>query len=308
MDSGLRTRGAGPFIRLVVGVIALLSGSAGIAAEGKRLASALAAGGFEQIALRRTADNRFYLSGRLDGQRRSFLVDTGWSHTTINRLGETGSTIRAGFTLGRVAFTNQIVRQERVMMGGKPAPFDVVLGLDFLRRHFALLDCGTGQLFTRREAPTAEKSEQIAITLKRAGYLAVELRYYERLAITCPASIAGHSFELLVDSGAAWSCLDWRQAETWGLKPQPSTTRLSGAGNTGNRGLAVAPVKSLRLGEMEISRQTIGLLDLADWGLAQEGKTLSEVKGLLGGEILGAYSAVIDCGGLKLWLKPRPRK
>jgi predicted aspartyl protease len=285
-----------------------MSASAGTAAEGKNLASALVAADFEQIALRRTADNRFYLSGRLDGQRRSFLVDTGWSHTTVNRSGETGSTIRAGFTLGRVAFTNQIVRQERVMMGGKPAPFDVVLGLDFLRRHFAVLDCGTGRLFTRREALTADESQRIAATMRRAGYLTVELRYYEKLAITCPASIAGHSFELLVDSGAAWTCLDWQQAETWGLKPQPSTTRLSGAGNTGNRGLAVVPVNSLRLGEMEISRQTIGLLDLADWGLAQEGKALGEVKGLLGGEIFGAYSAVIDCDGLKLWIKPQARR
>jgi hypothetical protein len=144
--------------------------------------------------------------------------------------------------------------------------------------------------------------------MRRAGFQAVELRLHENLAITCPASIAGHSFELLVDSGAAWSCLDWQHAETWGLKPQPSTTRLSGAGNTGNRGLAVASLKSLHLGEMEISRQTIGLLDLADWGLAQEGKALGEVKGLLGGEIFGAYSAVIDCDGLKLWIKPQARR
>jgi len=299
---------SGQFRRILLGTAMLLSGSAGIAAERISLASTLAASGFEQITLRRTADNRFYRSGRLDGQRRSFLVDTGWSHTTVNRANGTEATTRAGFELGGVTFTNQILRQERMMMGGKPAPFDVVLGLNFLRRHFAVLDCGTGRLFTRREALTAGESQIIAATMKRAGYLAVELRHYENLAITCPVSMAGHAFELLVDSGAAWTCLDGGQAEAWGLKPQPSTTRLDGAGDTGNRGLAVATVKSLRLGEMEISRQTIGLLDLADWGLAQEGKALGEVKGLLGGEILGAYSAVIDCGGLKLWLKPRARR
>lgn len=308
VPSPTRHSRSGQFSWFVIGMVMLLSGSAGITAEGKPPASVLALGGFDQIALRRTADNRLYLSGRLDGRRRSFLVDTGWSRTTVNRASETASVTLGELKLSGVTFTQQPARQERVLMGGKPAPFDVVLGLDFLRRHFAVIDCGTGRLFTRREAPTAEDSEKFATTMRRAGYLAVELRLHENLAITCPASITGHSFELLVDSGAAWTCLDGRQAEAWGLKPQASTTRLSGAGNTGTRGLAVAEVKSLRLGEMEIERTMVGLVDLADWGLAQKGKTLGEVKGLLGGEILTTYSAVIDCGGLKLWLKPRARK
>jgi predicted aspartyl protease len=299
---------SGQFSRCVIGAVALLSGSAGIAAEGKTPTSALVHDGFEQIALRRTADNRFYLSGRLAGRRHSFLVDTGWSRTTVNRPGETASVTLGEIQLSGVTFAPQPARQERVLIGGQPAPFDVVLGLDFLRRHLAVLDCGTGRLFTRREAPQAEDAEPFAAAMKRAGFLAVELRLYENLALTCPASIEGHALELLVDSGAAWTCLDGRQAEAWGLKPQPSTTRLSGAGHTGTRSLAVAQVKSLRLGAMEIPRAMVGLVDLADWGLAQEGKTLGEVKGLLGGEILRAHSAVIDCGGLKLWLQPRARK
>lgn len=286
----------------------LLLGNAGITAQEKTPVALLVQNGFDQIPLRRTADNRFYISGRLDGRRRSFLVDTGWSHTTVNRLGETRTTNLVDIQLRDVIFAPQSVRQEGVLMGGKPAPFDVVLGLDFLRRHFAVLDCGTGRLFTRSDVPTLEDSEEFAAAMRNAGFVAVELRHYENLALTCPTRIDGFAFELLVDSGAAWTCLDWRQAETWGLKPQPSTTRLSGAGNTGNRSLAVAELNSLRLGEIEMTRQKIGLLDLADWGLAQEGKPLGRVKGLLGGEILGAYRAVIDCDALKLWLKPRARK
>ena len=85
-------------------------------------------------------------------------------------------------------------------------------------------------------------------------------------------------------------------------------TRLSGAGNTGTRGLAVAEVNSLRLGEVEIRRTHLGLVNLADWGLAEEGQSLNAVKGLLGGELLAAYAAVIDCGNLKLWLKPKPKR
>jgi len=308
VDSQTRHSKTGLFIRFVIGTVALLSGSAGIAAAGKTPAAVLVQGGFDQIALRRTADNRLYLSGRLDGRRRSFLVDTGWSHTTVNRSGENNSTTLSEIKLSDVTFTHQPARQERVLMGGKPAPFDVVLGLDFLREHFAVLDCGTGRMFTRRKSPTAEDSQRFAAAMRSAGFLAVELRRHENLAITCPVKMDDYFFEMLVDSGAAWTCLDWRQAEAWGLKAQSSTTRLSGAANTGTRGLAVAEVKSLRLGKLEIARAMVGLVDMADWGLAQKDTALGEVKGLLGGEMLTTYNAVIDCGELKLWLKPRARK
>lgn len=264
--------------------------------------------GFDTTELRRTADNRLYISGKLDGQRRSFLVDSGWSYTTVNRKAETNTLTVGEIKLGRVRFFNQPARQERVIMGERPAAFDVVLGLDFLRRHSAVLDCGAGRLFTRREPPTPETRQQFTSAMQRAGYIAIELRIREAAALVCPARLEGNSFELLVDTGAAWTCLDGSRAEKWGLKPQPSTTRLSGAAKVGTRGLAVAEVKSLRLGEVAIARTLVGLVELADWGLAQEGKALGEIKGLLGGEILAAHSAVIDCGELKLWLKPLARK
>lgn len=277
-------------------------------AAGDMPADVLAQQGFQQIALRRTADNRFYISGRLNGRRRSFLVDSGWSHTTVNRAGEAGMVTLAEIKLGQVIYTDQPAVQERVRMGGKPAPFDVVLGLDFMRRHGAVIDCGTGRLFTRRTAAIAAEREQLAQAMQRAGFVAVELQLRENVALIVPARIENDAFELLVDSGAAWTCLDRRQAEAWGLKAQPSTTRLSGAGGTGTRGLAVAEVRSLRLGSVALAKVTVGLLDLAAWGLAEPGRSLAEVKGMLGGELLAAHQMVIDCGALQLWLRPRGRK
>jgi len=38
---------------------------------------------------------------------------------------------------------------EKVLFNGQRAAFDLVLGLDFLRRNFAVLDCGRHRLFTR---------------------------------------------------------------------------------------------------------------------------------------------------------------
>ena len=63
--------------------------------------------GFETIELRRTADHHLYLSGKVDGRRRSFLVDTGWSETTLNQKGGSGSVLLGDIKLGRSRFKNQ---------------------------------------------------------------------------------------------------------------------------------------------------------------------------------------------------------
>lgn len=264
--------------------------------------------GYQTIPLRRTADNHWYLSGKLNGQRRSFLVDTGWSYTTVAHRSETNALTVREIQLGRTTFTAQPARQQRLVIGGQPAPFDVVLGLDFLRRHSAILDCGANRLYTRPAPPTAAEQAALNVALERAGYVSVDLRVREPLTLTCPATIADQSLEMLVDSGGAWSCFDWKWAESSGLKPQASTTRLSGSGKTGVRGLAVAEVKSLRLGRVEIPRGLFGLVTLADWGLGREGQPLSEVKGLIGGELLAAHRAVIDCASQRLWLKPPTKR
>ena len=289
-------------------VVAWLMTSLATGRPAPKFTELLAADEFAVIPIRQTADHHWYLSGKLDGRQVSFLVDTGWSETKVNRNGEAATTNLHEFRLGRMTFARQPAEHGRVIMGGKPAPFDVVLGLDFLRRHSAVVDCAANRLYTRSSPPREVAGPALAESLRLTGRVAIDLRCREEMTLTCSGQVAGNPLELLVDTGAAWSCLDWRQAEAWGLKPRPSATRLSGAGHTGTRGLAVAEVKSLRLGSVEISKVTLGLVALGDWGLAQEGKSLSEVKGLLGGEILAAHGAIIDCGGLKLWLQPRPKK
>ena len=264
--------------------------------------------------MRRTGENHLFVSGRLDGRRRSFLVDTGWSFTTVStnaaRLlkkipaGSAADGVTLGnITLGDKSFTNQPALVQHIVFNGQPASFDVVLGLDFLRRNFAVLDCARQRLYLRREAPTVEAQKDFENGLRRGGFVELELRLKEPPAITAIAQLNGQTLEMLVDSGAAWSCVDARQRERLGLKALPSLVRISGAGRTGSRNVAVANVNSFRLGEVEMKRTTLAMLDLADWGFAAPEKTLSEVRGILGGEILAAGGAVIDCHALKLWVK-----
>lgn len=264
--------------------------------------------GDEPIALRRTGENHLFLFGQLNGRKLSCLVDTGWSFTTLQADRPGPATALETLKLGRVAFTNQPARAEKVFFNGQRAAFDLVLGLDFLRRNFAVLDCGQRRLFTRRTALPEEAQSDFEAALRRAGFRELEVRLKTPPALTIAARVNGEPLEMLLDSGAVWSCVDERQCARLKLKPLPSAARIAGAGATGLRNVAAADVKSLQLGEVVLKDTTVALFDLADWGFAAPDKALSEVQGILGGDLLATTSAVIDCHRLKLWLKPSGRK
>ncbi len=280
------------------------------------LAEQLARFGYQQIELRRTADNHLYLTGKLNGRRRSVLVDTGWSFTTVStNVARKLSVLRAGNTgelstvsidvlkLGRISITNQLARVEHMVFDGQPASFEVVLGCDFLRQHFAIIDCQNRRLYVRKSALPEQEQIRLDTALRQNGFNAVSLKLKDPLAITCPTRVNGQSVEMLVDTGAVWSVLDVRQLDRLGLRALPTLTKVSGVGRTGTRGVAMAEAKSFALGDASMKEAAFALMDLGDWGLAAPGKQLSDVQGILGGPELLAGGAFIDCQRLKLWVR-----
>jgi predicted aspartyl protease len=274
--------------------------------------------GYQQIELQRTAENHLYLVGKLNGRRRSVLVDTGWSFTTVstNAARKLPSSRDAGtephpsvlieeLKLGRRSFSNQPARVERMVFDGQAAPFEVVLGCDFLRRNFAVIDCLNRRLYVRSRAPTEHEQDALEDTLSSRGFAAVGLKLKIPLAITCPARVNGQPVEMLVDTGAVWSALDVRQLDRLGLRALPTPAKVSGVGKAGTRGFAMAEAKSFALGDVTVKNANFAVMDLSDWGFAAPGKGLSEVQGILGGAELVANGVMIDCHSLKLWVQWR---
>jgi len=273
--------------------------------------------GYQQIELRRTAENHLYLVGRLNGRRRSILVDSGWSFTTVSPnaarelptpqhagTNEPPSLFIAVLRLGRVSLTNQPARVERMTFDGEPASFEVVLGCDFLRRNHAVVDCLNRRLYVRGHALPEPEQSTLEELLRGGGFSAVTLTLKQPLGITCLARVNGHPVELLVDTGAVWSSLDLRQIEQLGLRALPTLAKIGGVGTTCARGVAVGEAKSFALGDVPVKDANFAIMNLGDWGLATPGKKLSEVGGILGGPELVVNGALIDCHRLKLWVKP----
>lgn len=284
------------------GIVELRAGTTGRI----NLAAVLPQAGYNLVELRRTGENHLFLFGQVNGRRRSCLVDTGWSLTTAS----TNTAVRlhpprtiSRLQLGRVMLTNESVIVSDLRVNGRPAPYDVVLGCDFLMRHYAVIDCANNRLYLRRTAPTAEQTEELGRRLRDAGWIAIELKQHRPPALTCQAKINEQPVALLVDSGAVWSCLDAKTAAALNLQLSPSPNRIRGAGALGQRELAVANLRQVHIGEREVSRLSVAVLNLADWGLGVDGKVLENVGGILGGSELATLGAVIDCQQLRLWLR-----
>jgi hypothetical protein len=272
--------------------------------------------GYEQIQLRQTAENHLYLAGKLNGHRRSVLVDTGWSFTTVSTntaanlpsCSPTGAikdncVLIENLTLSRVSFSGLPARVQHMVFNGQATPFDVVLGCDFLRQHFAIIDCPGHRLYTRPAPSTEKETNELEVTLRQGGFKDIPLELKQPLAITCQARINGQPVELLLDTGAVWSSLDVRLIRRLGLRALPTPARITGVGTTGIRGLEMAEVDHFAFGDVAMKSTSFALMDLRDWGLAAPGSGLSEVKGIFGGSDLLACDAVIDCQRLKLWVR-----
>ena len=285
--------------------------AAAIAGEAVSLQRTLESSGSRVVPLRRTEDNHLYLTGRVNGRRSSILVDTGTPFTAIStnmaRSTERDCTI-AQLTLGDITLTNQPALVQDIRYDGQTAPFDIVLGVDFLRRHAAIIDCGKRRLYLPSQSADLTTQPAIVSILHQAGFTSLELASKHPPALTCGARVNGQPVELLVDSGAALSCLDTRQIERLGLKPKPTLRTIVGADNVGKRAIIAAQAHRFTLGDTTMRDVKFAVLDLKDWGLAAPGESLGEVHGILGGGELATLNAVIDCGSLKLWLKSPGQK
>ena len=262
--------------------------------------------GYEMVELRRTSDNHLFLFGNVEGRRRSCLVDTGWSFTTVStntaaRLSETNRIHQ--LTLGRVVLADEPVLVQDLRANGQPTSYDVVLGCDFLLRHHAVTDVAGRRLFLRAAELSAPKQAQLALTLSQGGLVEIAMKRREPWALTCQAEVQGRPVELLVDSGAAWSCLDLAVARDLKLHVVPTLNRIMGPAAAKRRNFAVADLKSWRLGGQAMPETSVAVFSLTEWGLGPTGKLFDDVGGILGGSELFARCAVIDCGAAKLWLR-----
>ena len=123
----------------------------------------------------------------------------------------------------------------------------------------------------------------------------------------CSVQAEGQVVKLLVDTGVRGSYFGNDQLARLKLKPHDMmpkqlTSHVFGAETT-SRVPQIATVSALEIGGVKLTEVEFGISGLSGWGIAQEKKSLPEVHGVLGTELLTSCSAIIDFQQRKLWVR-----
>ena len=117
--------------------------------------------------------------------------------------------------------------------------------------------------------------------------------------------IFNQPFTLVLDTGASKTAFDQTiLLEATGNTKLISSDTLSTGLGTNSMASSLAVINDMHIGEFLIPEFEVAVLDLSAINIAYRQLDHPEVLGVLGGDILMAYKAVIDYGKQKLTLKP----
>lgn len=307
------------------------------------LAGLLIEKGYTPLTLKR-AGNAFYVSCKLNGRSASLIVDTGAGSTVISSgilkslgmsltkgednvygaMGLAGKNINAGeikdFQVGPYQAGAQAVsawdfsyqqsgRSSTLgshVASGVNSRMDGLLGIDFLHRHQAVIDCFPMHLFLK--SPSAPStSATLSAGLKAGGCTEIPMTPMSHRGLTVPARINGRSGYLVVDTGAALTVLSQHAIAGLNMRLASASrfwTQL-GLQDVGKNVtvLQKAHFTTMEIGNFSVPPQWVAVADLPH---SKSGGTENVFFGYLGHDLLACYVGIIDCAALKLFLRFDP--
>jgi predicted aspartyl protease len=292
--------------------------------------------GYTPVRLKR-AQNHVYAACKIKGRSLDFGVDTGAQGTLLSAsesellagpakkveghasglLGKMAADLRVGevndFEVGSYKAGSQQIGLwdfSRHRPPGIGMRTEGLLGIDFLHRHQAVIDCFQMNLFLK--SPNASStSSALGASLRAGGCTEIPLQAIaDGLAV--PIHINGNPGYLILDTGSPWTML--RENAIANLKLRRAPVPLSFRGGFGYRrgltdasgrdtaALGMAYFNTMEIGHFSVPSQGVGVANLPPL----KGGGPGTFFGYLGADLLAYYVGVIDCRSLKLFLRLDP--
>ena len=289
----------------------------------------LRAVGYISVPLRRGPNNELRVAIQIAGKKREFMVDTGWSLTTIDTSlkstfktpRELGSSVKDSvlgildnseeviideLKFGTARLLNEPALVKALNSSGGSAIADGVIGCDFLLRHFCLIDCLDLKLYLRSERLSHDRQAELEKILGRSGLHGAPLKRTSALVGTCKAAIDGYPLVLMVDTGSSHTMIHSKTAERYQLRIYPTSKKMIGVGTRGNVQAYVTRPKLFEVDgvEMPLLSLPVGITFMSSWKIGEQGDSLENVDGFLGAELLATDHGIIALADGMLWFKP----
>ncbi len=138
--------------------------------------------------------------------------------------------------------------------------------------------------------------------LSAHGYISIQMEKSAVGHFEINAKIENKKVLQLVDTGASKTVLHNETANSIGLSLNEETNCGGGLG-TVQAAVSSSIVDNLQIGKMVFKSFTIHILDFSHPIAGIEARGGKRIDGVIGGDILGSKTAIIDYGNAKLYLK-----
>ncbi|HEV2045155.1 MAG TPA: retropepsin-like aspartic protease [Chthoniobacterales bacterium] len=304
------------FCIVAAALLPTLSGAAekGSSSQPAALKTFLERQGFGGSPLQRRFGNHLFVTTVMNGQRTALMIDSGCPFTLIDRAsirklglgvretksyvsGVTGAAQRYGVSqlatlaMGNCTFTNVPVRvadESQINEYARPH-LDGLFGAHEMAKFGMIVDCARQMIYVNPKGPSAAAAQKLAAFLSGRGFTRIPMRFNSEHHLEIDAAINGHPVRLIVDTGAFTTLIFAPVAAASGTSLSPQLSR---------RGEGIGHVQQLALGNLTISNAEVVVANVAKMVGA----------GLLGEEYLSWNFAIVDVGGMNLYLRPPDRR
>ncbi|PYK58916.1 MAG: hypothetical protein DME43_10080 [Verrucomicrobia bacterium] len=305
------------------------------------LAGFLSGQGLVGAKLERRFENHLCVPVAINSKRAALMIDTGAPVTIIdkNSAGTFGlkvenTTINVGRIFGMrwerygvsvaksIAMGNCVVTNVPVALADTsdmnpdaPAPaigthittvnrlphLNGLLGVREMSKFGMIIDCARQMLYINPNGPSAEVSQKLAGLLSDRGFTRIAMRRNSTNHLEVASVLNGHPTRMIVDTGAAVTTVDRTMASQAGVGIA-GTRFVEDAGEGRIERLGTGEVNELKIGDYTIPRATVSVVNVS--GTMLHSKSAEESNsGLIGAEYLAWNFAVIDVGGMALYLR-----
>lgn len=174
-----------------------------------------------------------------------------------------------------------------------------LLGAHEMAKFGMIIDCTRQMLYISPSGPNAAVSQKVASFLAERGFTRIPMRLDSGAHFSVAGSLNGHPTRFIVDTGSSTTVIDIKTAAETGISVA-GTGLVQDVGQGRREQIDSAQVKELSIGGFTISNAAILALNISSAVLRTKTETNS---GLLGAEYLAFNFAVIDVGGMALYLR-----
>lgn len=177
-----------------------------------------------------------------------------------------------------------------------------VLGAREMLKFGMIIDCTRQMLYINPNGASFAVSQSLARFLASRGFTRIPMRLNANEHFDVEGALNGYATRLIVDTGSANTLIDTQVA----VKSGTGVTALAGYGAGGAGGLVEGVnrtgVKELAIGNFKLANAEVVVAHVSGEVLLSKSATES-IAGVLGQDYLSTNFAVIDMGGMALYLR-----